>query len=33
MVPAMTGPAPKTTVSVVWLALTAGGSFFLVSRS
>jgi hypothetical protein len=33
MVPAMTGPAPKTTVSVVWLARTAAGSFFLVSRS
>jgi hypothetical protein len=33
MVPAMTGPAPKTSVRVVCEALTAAASFFLVSSS
>ena len=33
MVPAMTGPTPKTSVRVVREALTATASFFLVSRS
>jgi integrase/recombinase XerD len=33
MVPAITGPTPKTRVRVVPEALTAAASFFLVSRS
>jgi hypothetical protein len=33
MVPAMTGPTPKTLVTVVPDAFTAAASFFLVSRS
>jgi hypothetical protein len=33
MVPAMTGPTPKTSVRVVREARTAAASFFLVSRS
>ena len=33
MVPATTGPTPKTSVRVVREALTAAASFFLVSRS